>query len=93
MSDRRSRREFMGLTVVGIGGVLARPWLESGGMRAFPPRVAAGYMTHLLPIPNITEDFRVKSNSNPISNQLRLMVELLDDWKGWGSRFQNRYPP
>src|SRR5512144_847461 len=34
MSDRRSRREFMGLTAAGIGGVLARPWLESGVVAA-----------------------------------------------------------
>ena len=39
MSDRRSRREFMGLTTAGAAGILTRPWLgESGG---FFPMVAA----------------------------------------------------
>jgi hypothetical protein len=39
MSDRRTRREFMGLTTVGAAGVLTRPWLgESGGF--FPALTA-----------------------------------------------------
>ena len=32
MSDRQSRREFMGLTAAGLAGALTRPWL--GGARA-----------------------------------------------------------
>jgi hypothetical protein len=27
MTDRRSRREFMGLTTAGAAGILTRPWL------------------------------------------------------------------
>jgi len=39
MTDRRSRREFVGLTTAGAAGILARPWLgDSGG---FFPTVAA----------------------------------------------------
>ena len=39
MTDRRSRREFMGLTTAGAAGLLARPWLgHSGG---FFPTIAA----------------------------------------------------
>ena len=39
MSNRRSRREFMGLTTTGAAGILARPWLgDSGGF--FPPTAA-----------------------------------------------------
>ena len=37
MSDRRSRREFMGLTTAGAAGILTRPWLgESGGFFPAP---------------------------------------------------------
>ena len=37
MSDRKSRREFMGLTTAGAAGILARPWLgESGGFFPAP---------------------------------------------------------
>jgi len=33
MTDRRSRREFMGLTTAGAAGILTRPWLgDSGGI-------------------------------------------------------------
>ena len=39
MSDRPSRREFMGLTTAGAAGILTRPWLgDSGG---FFPTIAA----------------------------------------------------
>src|SRR6476469_1530443 len=31
MSDRRSRREFLGLTTAGAAGILTRPWLASSG--------------------------------------------------------------
>ena len=41
MSERRSRREFMGLTTAGAAGILTRPWLgESGGF--FPAPNAQG---------------------------------------------------
>jgi predicted amidohydrolase YtcJ len=44
MSDRRSRREFMGLTTAGAAGILARPWLgDSGGV--FPALTAQGSQT------------------------------------------------
>ena len=37
MSDRTSRREFMGLTTVGAAAILTRPWLgESGGFFPTP---------------------------------------------------------
>ena len=37
MSDRKSRREFMGLTTAGAAGILTRPWLgESGGFYPTP---------------------------------------------------------
>jgi predicted amidohydrolase YtcJ len=39
MTDRRTRREFMGLTTAGAAGILARPWLgDSGGL--FPTLAA-----------------------------------------------------
>jgi predicted amidohydrolase YtcJ len=34
MSDRKSRREFMGLSAAAAGSVLARPWLERGAVVA-----------------------------------------------------------
>jgi len=37
MSDRKSRREFMGLTTASAAGILTRPWLgESGGFYPTP---------------------------------------------------------
>src|SRR5512143_1967582 len=53
MSDRRSRREFMGLTAAGLGGVLARPWLEGGvasAAAAAPPMQRASVDADLVVI-------------------------------------------
>ena len=36
MDDRQSRREFMGLTAVGVAGLLAPPWLRGAGTPSTP---------------------------------------------------------
>jgi hypothetical protein len=41
MTDRRSRREFLGLTTAGAAGILARPWLGDSGSGGFFPAAFA----------------------------------------------------